>query len=297
MGRTMYESKPIVRQRALGLHLGRAGLGRFQAGLALLILLPGAVLFIFPAFWMVVSSFENVSQILQYPPTFIPNPWTLEGYAQGLTAQPFARYFANTIEIAVLSSVGGVLSSSLAAFAFARIKAPGSDALFLLVLSTLMLPYAAVMIPQYVLFKHLGWIDTYLPLIVPAWFGLPFQIFLFRQFFATISEEAFEAARLDGCGYPRLYWQIAIPLSVPVVATGLIFHVQATWSDFLAPLIYINSNAKLTVSLALATFQSSCDCTAWNQFMAAALLVTLVPITLFFFGQRYILSGIVVTSR
>jgi multiple sugar transport system permease protein len=293
----MAESQLIVQRRASSLRLGRAGMHRVHMGLALLILLPGAVVFIFPAFWMAISSFEHVAQILQYPPSFIPNPWTLQGYAKGLTAQPFARYFGNTIEIAVLSSIGGVLSSSLAAFAFARIKAPGSEALFLLVLSTLMLPYAAVMIPQYVMFRHLGWIDTYLPLIVPAWFGLPFQIFLFRQFFATIPEEAFEAARIDGCGYPRLYWQIAIPLSIPVVATGLIFHIQAVWSDFLAPLIYLNSNAKLTVSLALAAFQSSCDCTAWNQFMAAALLVTLVPITLFFFGQRYILSGIVVTSR
>lgn len=293
----MSESQLVVQQRATSLRLGRTGLRRVHMGLALLILLPGAVLFIFPAFWMVVSSFEHVSQILEYPPSFIPNPWTLNGYVKGLTALPFARYFLNTIEIALLSSVGAVLSSSLAAFAFARIKVPGSGVLFMLVLSTLMLPYAAVMIPQYVLFKHLGWINTYLPLIVPAWFGLPFQIFLFRQFFATIPEEVFESARIDGCGYPRLYWQIAIPLSVPVVATGLIFHIQASWADFLAPLIYLNSNSKYTVSLALASFHSSCDCTSWNQFMAAALLVTLVPIALFFFGQRYILSGIVVTSR
>ncbi|MCL4544373.1 MAG: carbohydrate ABC transporter permease, partial [Chloroflexi bacterium] len=212
----MLEVKPIGQAGWASARLGRRGVRLFSTALAFVVLIPGAVLFIFPAFWMLVSSFEHVSQILEYPPTFIPNPWTLKGYAEGLTSQPFALYFRNTAEIALLSSVGGVLSSSLAAFAFARIKAPGSEVLFLLVLSTLMLPYAAVMIPQYVLFKQLNWINTYLPLIVPAWFGLPFQIFLFRQFFATISEEVFEAARIDGCGYVRLYWQIAIPLSLPV---------------------------------------------------------------------------------
>ncbi|MCL5946578.1 MAG: carbohydrate ABC transporter permease [Chloroflexi bacterium] len=293
----MLEVAPVKQGHAFSLRFNRSHMRVVTAIVAFLILIPGAILFIFPAFWMIVSSFEHVSQILEYPPTFIPNPPTLEGYTVGLTSQPFAIYFRNTIEIAVFSSIGGVLSSSMAAFAFARIKAPGSGILFLLVLSTLMLPYAAVMIPQYVLFKQLGWINTYLPLIVPAWFGLPFQIFLFRQFFATISEEVFEAGRIDGCGYIRLYWQIALPLSLPVVATGLIFHIQAVWNDFLAPLIYINSNTKYTVSLALAAFRSSCDCTAWNQFMAASFVVALVPISLFFFGQRFILSGIVVTPK
>lgn len=293
----MLEERTISPTLGLSYRLGRKQSRRFQQGLALLILLPGAALFLFPAFWMLVSSFEEVSQILQFPPTFIPAPWTLDGYSKGLTALPFGRYFLNTLEIAALASIGGVLSSSLAGFAFARLKVPGANVLFMLVLSGLMLPFAVVMIPQYILFRSLGWVDTYLPLILPSWFGLPFLIFLFRQFFATISEEVFEAGRIDGCGYPRLFWQIALPLSLPVVATAFIFHFQFAWNDFLAPLIYLNSNAKLTLSLALASFQGSCNCTAWNQFMAASLVVALVPILLFFFGQRYLVSGIVVTAK
>lgn len=270
---------------------------RLQRCLGVAILLPGAALFLLPALWMLIASFEHVSQIMQFPPTFIPNPPTLEGYVKGLTALPFGRYFTNTLQIAVLSSVGGVLSSSLAGFAFARLRVPGRDALFMLVLSTLMLPYAVVMIPQYLVFKWFGWIDTYYPLIAPAWFGLPFLIFLFRQFFATIPEEVFEAARIDGCGYPRLYSLIGMPLSGPVIATAFIFHFQFAWNDFLAPLIYLNSNSKFTLSLALASFRSACNCTEWNQFMAASLVVAAVPVLIFFFGQRYLMSGIVVTSR
>ncbi|HLH74072.1 MAG TPA: carbohydrate ABC transporter permease [Chloroflexota bacterium] len=269
----------------------------FQRALALAILFPGAALFLFPAFWMLIASFEPVSQILQFPPSFIPDPLSLDGYTKGLTSMPFGLYFQNTAEIALLSSLGGVISSSLAGFAFARLRAPGRDALFLLVLSTLMLPYAVVMIPQYLVYKYLGWIDTYLPLIVPAYFGLPFLIFLFRQFFATIPEEVFEAARIDGCGYPRLYVWIGLPLSTPVIATAFIFHFQFAWNDFLAPLIYLNSDEKLTLSLALAAFQSSCNCTQWNQFMAASLVVSTVPILIFFFGQRYLMSGIVVSAK
>lgn len=270
---------------------------RYKHLVALALLLPGAALFLFPALWMLAASLESVNQIMQFPPSFIPNPLTLEGYIQGLTAMPFALYFQNTAEIAVLSSLGGVLSSSLAGFAFARWRAPGREALFLFVLSTLMLPYAVVMIPQYLVYKYLNWIDTYLPLIVPAYFGLPFLIFLFRQFFATIPEEVFEAARIDGCGYPQLYARIGLPLSVPVIATAFIFHFQHAWNDFLAPLIYLNSDDKLTLSLALAAFRSSCNCTQWNQFMAASLVVSAVPILFFFVGQRYLLSGIVVTAK
>lgn len=293
----MLEGRALSSTRGLALRLGRRQTRRLQQALALIILLPGAALFLFPALWMLVSSFEEVGQILQFPPTFIPNPWTAEGYTEGLRAMPFGQYFLNTLQIAFLSSIGGVLSSSLAGFAFARLRVPGANALFMLVLSGLMLPYAVVMIPQYVLFKHFGWINTYWPLILPSWFGGPFLIFLFRQFFATLSEEVFEAGRIDGCGYPRLYWHIALPLSLPVIATAFIFHFQFAWNDFLTPLIYLNSDAKLTLSLALADFRGSCDCTAWNQFMAASLVVAIVPILLFFFGQRYLVSGIVVSSK
>jgi ABC-type glycerol-3-phosphate transport system permease component len=265
--------------------------------LALAILLPGAALFIFPAIWMLLASFETVGQIMRFPPTLLPTPWAWDGYVGGFQAMPFGRYFLNTLEIAALASVGSAFTSSLAGFGFARFRVPGREPLFLLVLSTLMLPYAVVMIPQYLLFKSLGWINTYLPLIAPPWFGGPFAIFLFRQSFRGISEELFEAASLDGCGYPRLYAQIALPMAVPALAAALILHFHYAWGDFLAPLIYIDSDEKLTLSLALAAFRGACDCTQWNQFMAVSLVVSSVPFVLFFLGQRYLLRGVAVVVK
>ncbi|WP_067621000.1 carbohydrate ABC transporter permease [Alicyclobacillus acidiphilus] len=263
----------------------------------ILVTVVGALIMVFPAIWMLSASLQSNNQISQYPPSLMPHPFTLEGYLKGLTVLPFVRYFFNTACIAVLSSIGGVLSSSLAGFAFARLRFRGKNILFVCVLSGLMIPYAVVMIPQYLLFKHLGWIDTYYPLIVPAWFGLPFLIFLFRQFFAGIPNELFEAARIDGCGFPGLYWRIAMPLAKPAVATAFIFHFQAAWNDFLGPLIYINSNSKYTLSLGLSAFTSSCDCTPWNQLMGVSTIVALVPILVFFFAQKYVLRGIVLTSK
>ncbi len=263
----------------------------------LLLLVPGAIIVVFPTLWMVLASFQHNNQIISFPPNLWPNPWTFNGYSKGMATMPFLQYFFNTLEIALLSSIGGVISSSMIGFAFAKLRMPGKNVLFILVLSGLMIPYAVVMIPQYLLFKQLGWINTYLPLIVPAWLGLPFLIFLFRQFFAGIPNEVFEAGKVDGCGYFRLYAQIAMPLAVPAIATAFIFHFQFAWNDFLGPLIYIDSNSKYTLSLGLAAFTSSCDCTPWNQLMAMSALVTLVPILIFFFAQQYILRGIALTSK
>lgn len=270
---------------------------RLYRNLGLLVLIPGALVSLFPAVWMLSATFQHNSQILSFPPSLWPRPWTLNGIVKGFSALPFARYFLNTVTIAVASSVGGVLSSSMAGFAFAKFNVRGKNILFMAVLSGLMIPYAVVMIPQYELFKDLGWINTFFPLIVPSWLGLPFLIFLYRQFFAGIPNEIFEAARIDGCGYFRLYSRIAMPLAVPAIATGLIFHFQASWNDFLAPLIYLNSNSNYTLSLGLASFTGACDCTPWNQLMAVSTIITLVPILIFFFAQNYVLRGIVVTSK
>ncbi|MFD1676118.1 carbohydrate ABC transporter permease [Alicyclobacillus fodiniaquatilis] len=268
---------------------------RQWAGFIILIL--GAIVIIFPAFWMFSASFQQNSQILAFPPSLFPHPWTWIGYLDGFKALPFSRYFGNTLFIAVISSVGGVISSSLVGFAFARLRAKGKNFLFYCVLSGLMIPYSVIMIPQYLLFKQLHWINTYFPLIVPAWLGLPFLIFLFRQFFAGIPNEIFEAARIDGSGYFGLYWRMAMPLAKPAVATAFIFHFEAAWNDFLGPLIYINSNTKYTLSLGLAAFTSSCDCTPWNQLMAVSGVVALVPILIFFIAQKYILRGITLTAK
>ena len=270
---------------------------RIAKALGLLVLLPGAAVMLYPLVWMVLSSFETNRQILQFPPQIWPHPWSLSGFVGGLTTLPFGRYFVNTAIIAFFSSVGGVFSSSLAGFAFAKFRVRGKNILFLLVLSGLMVPYAVVMIPQYLLFSTLGWVDTFLPLIVPSWLGLPFLVFLFRQFFAGIPDEVFDAAKVDGCGHFRLYWNIALPLATPAVAAAFIFHVQASWNEFLPPLIYLNSHSNYTLALGLASFRSTCNCTPWNQLMAASLVTALVPIVFFFLAQRYILRGIAFTSR
>jgi multiple sugar transport system permease protein len=178
------------------------------------------------------------------------------------------------------------------------LRAPDRDVLFVLVLSTMMLPYSVTMIPQFVLFKWLGWLDSYKPLIVPGWLGAaPFFVFLFRQFFKSVPEEVFEAAKIDGCNYPQLYWKIMVPLSLPAFATASILVFQYSWDELLGPLIYINSNAKYPISLALATLRSSLGSSPWNEIMAVSIVAALPPVLLFAFFQRYIISGVVVTSK
>ncbi len=266
--------------------------------LAALVLIPGALVILFPFYWMLTASLEHISQLVQFPPQLIPHPLDFSSYPRGLTFLPFGRYFFNTAQIAVLSTLGAVMSASLVGFAFARLHSPTKVFFFTLLLSTMMLPASVLLIPQFVLFKSIGWVNTYLPLIVPAYFGgSAFLIFLFRQFFAGIPEEVFDAARMDGCGNLGLYWRMARPLAVPAFTAATVFHFQFSWNDFLAPLIYINSNSKYTIALGLAGFSSQYGSTPWNQLMAVSLLMALVPILIFFFAQDYLINGIVVASR
>lgn len=208
---------------------------------------------------------------------------------------PFAKYALNTIIVTLLALAGGVLSSSLVAFAFARLKAPGKDALFTLMLSTIMLPAMVTMIPMFIIFKSIGWYDTLLPLIVPAWFGNAFYIFLMRQFFLTIPVELEEAARIDGCSTWRIFWQIILPLSKPVLVTVAVFSFVAHWNDFMTPLIYLNSVDLRTLALGLATFSD-----VWGvdivSLMAASTAVLLPVLIIFFLAQRYFVQGVVMTG-
>jgi multiple sugar transport system permease protein len=266
--------------------------------LSLVVLLPGMAAVLLPVVWMLAVSLEDMSQVLAFPPSLIPNPLVLQNYPDGLSVLPFGQYFLNTTQYALLRALGVVLSASLAGFAFARLRAPDRDVLFVLVLSTMMLPYSVTMIPQFVLFKWLGWLDSYKPLIVPGWLGAaPFFVFLFRQFFKSVPEEVFEAAKIDGCNYPQLYWKIMVPLSLPAFATASILVFQYSWDELLGPLIYINSNAKYPISLALATLRSSLGSSPWNEIMAVSIVAALPPVLLFAFFQRYIISGVVVTSK
>ena len=262
-------------------------------GYALAILV--AVLFLLPLFWMISSSLKPNYQVLEFPPRWLPNPVQWSNYPEALTYVPFGRYALNTLFIAVMVIIGHVLSCTVVAYAFARLRAPGKNILFLVLLATMMLPYPVTMIPVYIGFNTLGWINTFLPLIVPAFFGSPFYIFLLRQFFLTLPPELEDAARVDGANTLQIIWHVILPISVPALVTVAIFSFQAAWNDFLPPLIYLHDQSKYTISLGLNFFRSSYD-VRWAYLMAASLVTMLPVIIVFFLAQRQFIKGITVTG-
>ena len=255
----------------------------------------GALLFLLPLFWMISSSLKPDYQVLEYPPRWLPNPVRWANYAEALTYVPFGRYTLNTLFIASMTIFGHLLSCTLVAYAFARLRAPGKDLLFLILLATMMLPYPVTMIPIYIGFESVGWVNTFLPLIVPAFFGSPFYIFLMRQFFLTLPVELEDAARVDGANTLQIIWHVILPISKPALATVAIFTFQASWNDFLGPLIYLHDQTKSTVSLGLSFFRSSYD-VRWAYLMAASLVTMLPVIILFFLAQRLFIEGITLTG-
>ena len=254
-----------------------------------------AILFLLPLFWMVSSSLKPEYQVLEVPPRWIPDPVTWSNYPEALTYVPFGRYTLNTLFIAVMVITGHILSCTLVAYAFARLRAPGKNALFIILLATMMLPYPVTMAPIYVGFAALGWVNSFLPLIVPAFFGSPFYIFLLRQFFLTLPPELEDAARVDGANALQILWHIILPLSKPALATVAVFSFQAVWNDFLPPLIYLHDQAKYTVSLGLSFFRSSYD-VQWAYLMAATLVTMLPVILVFFLAQKQFIEGITLTG-
>ena len=268
---------------------------RLRTGLGYALALTVALLFLLPLFWMVSSSLKPDYQVLEFPPRWLPNPIRWANYPEALTYVPFGRYTLNTLLISGLTIVGHLLSCTLVAYAFARLRAPGKNILFLVMLATMMLPYPVTMIPIYLGFNALGWVNTFLPLIVPAFFGSPFYIFLLRQFFLTLPAELEDAARVDGASTLQIIWHIILPISKPALATVAIFTFQASWNDFLAPLIYLHDQTKYTVSLGLSFFRSSYD-VRWGYLMAASLVTMLPVILVFFLAQRYFIEGITLTG-
>lgn len=214
-----------------------------------------------------------------------------------LTILPFARYLVNTLIIVVLTIAGTTLSAALCAYGFARIRFRGREPLFILLLATMMIPGQVTMIPVYILFKELGWINTYLPLIVPAFFGGgAFSIFLLRQFFRGIPYEMEEAARIDGCGPLATWWRIVLPLSFPALATVAIFSFMGAWNDYMGPLIYINDTDKFTLALGLSLFKGQYGVDTPHLMMAATLVVLIPVLLLFFFAQKHFIQGIVISG-
>lgn len=252
-------------------------------------------LFLLPLAWMISTSLKPNRQIFLFPPIWIPHPIDWSHYPNALQFIPFFTYLKNTLMICVFSVVGVVLSCSLVAYGFSRVEWPERDLLFILVLSTMMIPYAVTMIPLYLVFNRLGWVNTFKPLIVPAYFGNPFFIFLLRQFFLTIPFELSDAARIDGASEIRIFSRIILPLAKPVLAVVVLFQFIGSWNDFLGPLIYLKDQSKYTLAIGLQQFQSA-YLTRWGMLMAATTLIVMPIIILFFFTQRTFIQGIAITG-
>ncbi|MBC7320426.1 carbohydrate ABC transporter permease [bacterium] len=267
----------------------------YRITLAYILLTLGAIVFGLPFFWMLSTSLKPIEDVFLIPIKWIPNPIKWNNYVEALTAVPFGRYFINSTKITLLSIIGHLISCTLAAYGFARIPFKGRDILFFLLLGTMMLPSQVTIIPLFIIFKQLGWVNTHLPLYIPSFFGGAFYIFLLRQYFMTLPTELEEAAIIDGCGYMRIFWDIYLPLSKNALITVVIFSFMGSWNDFFRPLIFINSPDKFTVPLGLAGFRSEMG-NYWHYLMAASVVAVIPCILLYFFFQRYFIEGIALTG-
>jgi ABC-type glycerol-3-phosphate transport system permease component len=262
------------------------------------LLVIGSIAFLVPLYLMVVMSLKTPGEIATSDPWAWPKNLTWDNFKSVLENPniSFQLFFRNSLTIAVLSTAGVLVSSAMVAYPFARMNFRGRDRLFILLLSTMMLPGIVTMIPTYVLYKYLHWVDTFYPLWVPAWFGGgAFNIFLLRQFFMGIPRELDEAAVLDGASYSRIFWGIIMPLSGPALATVGIFAFIYNWRDFLGPLLYLNDPRKQTLELGLNTYKAL-NSEQWHLLMAASVLVMIPLIVIFLIGQRYFVKGIVMTG-
>ncbi len=270
-----------------------------------LLLLAGSVIMLFPLWWMFVISLSTpgeASAAAAGTEALQVIPRTLEwgNYAEALSRmgsgarwQGFLDALANTVVITALSVLGQLFSCSLVGYAFARLRFRGRTGLFVLMLSTMMLPAQVTMVPTFILFRWFGWIDTMLPLVVPALFGTAFYIFMFRQFFSQIPEALVEAARIDGCGYFTIWWRIMLPLCRPVIAITAVFTFIFAWNDFLGPLIYLQSEDQMTLAIALNAFKNQYGDFRDMHLLMAASIVTMVPcIVLFFVAQKQLVGGL-----
>lgn len=265
--------------------------------ISLLTLIVTTFLMLLPLFFMVMTSLKSKKEMLKFPPTFLPESWQWSNYTEIFDTLQFGTLYKNSLIIAVLSVIGTLISSALVAYGFARYRGKGNKIWFMLLLSTMMLPYPAIMIPQFILFSKMNWIDTFLPLIVPAFFGSAYNIFLLRQFFTTLPEEMFDAGRIDGCSELRMWRQIALPLSGPALATVAIFAFIYSWNDLLTPVLYLSSSDKFTLPVGMASLTSSrFRIPPWHLLMVASVLAMLPIVTLFAVAQKQFVEGIVLTG-
>jgi len=265
-------------------------MNRRRAVWAYIPVIAGALFFLLPLFWMFATSLKSYDEVFAFPPIWWPPHPHWSNYRELVTELPFLRYTLNTIFVTAVTLIGYMVSSSIVAFGFSYFRIPGKKALFTVLLVTLMLPPQVTMIPQYILFNKLGWVGTFLPLIIPPFFGGAFAIFLLKQFFDTVPKEFSEAAKLDGANEWTIFTRIYIPLSKPAFATAALFIFIWTWTDFLNPLIYLNDDRMYTLSIGLQQL-STARTTAWPQLMAGSIVMTLPVLLLFLVAQKTFIKG------
>ena len=269
---------------------------KFKQVVFTVLLIIASLVFLIPLYWMIITALKTQGDILRYPPSLWPNPVTFENFPRAFNALPFGRFYFNSFVIVIINTIGTILSSSLIGYGFARYQVPGSNIIFGVLLATLALPDEIFLIPVFLLFKRLGWLNTILPLVVPAYFGNAFYIFLFRQYMRGIPRELMDAAIIDGASQLGVFVHIVAPLSMPVFATVTVFNFLYKWNDFFAPLIYLQKVNQMTVAVGLSYFKGQQMVTDWGALMAASLVSIIPVLVVFVIAQRYLVQGITTTG-
>lgn len=249
-----------------------------------------AVYFLFPFVYMFFSTFKTESEAVAFPPKFLPDIWNWQNYVDAWNAQPFATFLKNSVTVTVLSALGSMVSAALVAYGFARFQFRGKNVLFMLLLSTMMIPWDVTMIPQYMEFNAFGWLNTLKPLIIPSWFGSAYYIFLMRQFLMGVPKDFEEAARIDGANSFQIFYKIYVPIMKPSLILVGVLNMLSAWNDYLGPLIFLQERSKYTLALGLASFKG-----VYSESIVPMLCITVImilpPILIFLFAQRYIIEG------
>jgi len=253
------------------------------------------LIFLTPFYWMVATALKTEAQLFALPPVWFPNPLAFENFSQVFKEVPFSKFIINSAVLVSWNVIGQVLSTMLVAYGFSRFRFPGRNALFMVLLATLMVPKQVTLVPQFILFSKLGWVNTYLPLILPAFGGSPYLIFLVRQYMMSIPFDLDEAATIDGASRWQILWRIIFPIAMPALILVMVFTFVNVWNDFMGPLIYLNDPEMFTVTLGLSFFQGAKE-TSWQLLMAGSLMAMVPPVVLFLIAQRRLLGGIAATG-
>lgn len=276
--------------RSDGYAVDSAGKLRAQRGAIYVLLILGTVMFVLPFLWMVSTALKSSNEVFSFPPGFLPSSFQWQNFVDGWTVLPFTRFLLNTLLVVVAAVVGNMVSCILPAYAFARLEARGKKVAFALLLATMMIPIEVTLVPTFIMFSELGMVNTLWPLILPAWFGYAYFIFLLRQFFLSIPREYDEAARIDGAGYFRTLWSVILPQAKPAVVTVAVFSFVGNWNNLLIPIIYLRTQDKFTLAVGLQLFQGQFQ-TFYNQMMAVALITILPLLILFLVAQKAFIEG------